>query len=222
MHETFDLLKDKKILKYFDAFKDYGVYPFYFEDKTKYVDRINLIIDTVLHKDLTKIFNIQVDKIDTLKKLLVAICVSKPYEVSVKNLSREVGITKSTLYKYIHYLDKAELISYVSHEAKRFKNIRKPDKLYLHNTNLFNALCQEKESGTLREVFFVNMLKPFYTINYSDLGDFLVGEKYLFEIGGAKKSFRQIKDIKNSFVVADDLEIGFDNKIPLWLFGFLY
>jgi predicted AAA+ superfamily ATPase len=222
VHSIFDSLIDKKMLKYFDKFKDYGVYPFYFEDKTKYVDRINLIIDTVLHKDLTKIFNIQVDKIDTLKKLLIAICVSRPYEVSIENLAREVGITKSTLYKYIYYLDKAELISHISHEAKRFKNIRKPDKLYLNNTNLFNALCQEQEQGTIREVFFVNMLKPFYKINYCDKGDFLVDEKYIFEIGGKNKSYKQIKDINNSFVVADDIEIGFSNKIPLWLFGFLY
>jgi predicted AAA+ superfamily ATPase len=222
VHLVFEQLKDKKILKYFDLFKDYGVYPFYFEDKTKYIDRINFIIDTVLHKDLTKIFNIQVDKIDTLKKLLIAVCVSKPYEVSIENLAKRVGITKSTLYKYIYYLDKAELITYISHEAKRFKNIRKPDKLYLNNTNLFNALCQENEVGTIREVFCVNMLKPFYSLNYSDKSDFLVDEKYTFEIGGKNKGFKQIEDVPNSFVVADDIEIGSGSKIPLWLFGFLY
>ena len=220
--EIFSNLKNKKIFKYFDEFKDFGIYPFYFEDKTKYIDRINDIIDTVLHKDLTKIFNIQVDKIDTLKKLLMSICVSKPLEVSVEKLAAQVGITKSTLYKYIYYLDKAELVSHISHEAKRFKNIKKPDKLYLNNTNLFNALCQSKEIGTLREAFFVNMIKPIYSINYSDIGDFLVDEKYIFEVGGAKKSFKQIKDLSHSFVVADDIEVGFGNKIPLWLFGFLY
>ena len=32
----------------------------------------------------------------------------------------------------------------------------------------------------------------------------------------------QIKDIPDSFVVSDDLEIGRGNRIPLWLFGFLY
>jgi len=53
-------------------------------------------------------------------------------------------------------------------------------------------------------------------------GDFLVNEKYIFEIGGKKKSFKQIKDIENSYVIADNIEIGNGNKIPLWLFGFLY
>ncbi len=220
--EIFSKLKDKKIFKYFDEFKDYGIYPYYFEDKSRYIDRINDTINTILHKDLSKLFNIQADKIDTLKKLLIAICVSKPLEISVEKLATKVGITKSTLYKYIHYLDKAELISHISHEAKRFKNIKKPDKLYLNNTNLFNALCSEVEIGTLREVYFVNMSKALHRIDYSDSGDFLVDEKYTFEIGGKNKSFQQIKDIPNSYVVADDIEIGFNNKIPLWLFGFLY
>jgi predicted AAA+ superfamily ATPase len=218
----FENLKDKKIFKYFDKFKDIGIYPYYFEDKTKYIDRINDTVDTILHKDLTKIFNIQPDKIDTLKKLLVTICVSKPLEISIDKLASRVGITKTTLYNYIHYLDKAELISHISHEAKRFKNIKKADKLYLNNTNLFNALCTDVESGTIREVFLINMLKPFCSVYYSDIGDFVVDEKYIFEVGGKNKSFKQIKDVKNSFVVADDIEIGSSNKIPLYLFGFLY
>jgi predicted AAA+ superfamily ATPase len=221
-NEIIDKLEDKKVFKYFDEYINYGVYPFYFEDKSRYIDRINFVIDTVLHKDLTKIFNIQVDKIDTLKKLLIAICVSKPFEVHIEKLSLDISVSKTTLYKYIHYLDKAELINLVTHEAKRLKNIRKPDKLYLNNTNLFNALCQESEIGTLREVFFVNMIKPFYQINYSEVGDFLVDEKFVFEIGGAKKGFKQIKDIPNSYVVADGIEVGLGAKIPLWLFGFIY
>ena len=62
----------------------------------------------------------------------------------------------------------------------------------------------------------------FYSIYYVNKGDFLVDEIYTFEIGGAKKSFNQIKDIENSFIAFDDVEIGHGNKIPLWLFGFLY
>jgi len=108
------------------------------------------------------------------------------------------------------------------YEAKRFKNMQKSDKLYLANPALFNLFCAHSEIGSIRESFFVSQLISFYSIYYVDKGDFLVDDKYIFEIGGAKKGFKQIRDIKNSFVVADDLEIGFKNKIPLWLFGFLY
>jgi len=221
-NEILGILKNKKILKYFDQFLKVGAYPFYFEDKTKYVDRTIEVINTILHTDLSKLFSIQPDKIDTLKKLLLTICVSKPLEFSIESLAKTVGITKSTLYKYIEYLDDAELIKQITHEGKRFASIRRSDKLYLANPNLFEALCVNQDKGTLRETFFVSQVGGFYKLHYLDKGDFLIEEKYTVEVGGKNKKFVQIKDIPNSFVVADDIEIGFGNKIPLWLFGFLY
>ena len=215
-------LKNKKILKYFKEFLDVGVYPYYFEDEYKYVDRISENINTILYTDLTNVVNIDSSKIESLKKLLLTICVSNPLEISMEKLSSLVGITKPTLYKYISYLGRAELLHHIVHDAKRFKNIKKQDKLYINNTNLFTALCLSSNVGTLRETYFVSMLYKRHTLNYVDYGDFLVDEKYLFEIGGKNKSFKQIKDIENSFVVQDDIEVGFGNKIPLYLFGFLY
>jgi predicted AAA+ superfamily ATPase len=215
-------LQEKKILKSFNEFLKIGAYPFYFEDKTKYVDRIIETMHTVLHTDLSKLFAIQSDKIDTLKKLLLTICVSKPLEFSIEKLSKTVGITKATLYKYIEYLGDAELIKQVTHEGKRFASIRKSDKLYLANANLFEALCTHQEVGTLRETFFVSQVGAYHTLYYLDKGDFLVDEKFVVEVGGKNKTFEQIKDVENSFIVADEIESGFGNKIPLWIFGFLY
>jgi hypothetical protein len=137
-------------------------------------------------------------------------------------LASTVGITKATLYKYIDYLGRAELIHHITHEAKRFNALRKPDKLYLGNTNLFNALCMDNEKGTVRETYFVSQLSAIHTLHYLDRGDFLVDEKYVFEVGGKNKGFDQIKNIPDSYIASDDIEIGIGNKIPLWLFGFLY
>lgn len=83
------------------------------------------------------------------------------------------------------------------------------------------AHCSNTEVGTIREVFFYSQ---FDDTRLSSLkkGDFLIDDKYTVEIGGKSKAFSQIKDIKNSFVIADDIEVGSGNKIPLWLFGFLY
>jgi predicted AAA+ superfamily ATPase len=220
--EILSSLPNKKILKFYNEFLIVGAYPFYFEDKSKYVDRIIETINTILHTDLSKIFSIQPDKIDTLKKLLLTICVSKPLEFSIEKLATMVGITKSTLYKYMEYLDDAELIKQITHEGKRFAAIRKSDKLYLANTNLFEALCVNHDIGTLRETFFVSNVSAKHTMHYVDKGDFLVDEMYTVEIGGKNKSFEQIKDIPNSYVIADDIESGYGNKVPLWLFGFLY
>jgi len=221
-NEIIQTLPNKKILKFYDEFLKVGSYPFYFEDKDKYVDRIIETINTILHTDLSKLFMIQPDKIDTLKKLLLTICVSKPLEFSIDKLASTVGITKTTLYKYVEYLDDAELIKQITHEGKRFAAIRKSDKLYLANTNLFEALCISKDIGTLRETYFVSNVCTKHKLHYLDKGDFLIDEKYTVEIGGKNKGFEQIKDLPNSYVVSDDIEVGFGNRIPLWLFGFLY
>ena len=167
-------------------------------------------------------YNVPASKIITLKKLLLNICNSKPFELSMEKLSKIAGISKATLYKYIEYLHKAELLTHITYEAKRFKNMQKSDKLYLANPTLFNLFCSHSEIGSIRESFFISQLISFYSIYYVNKGDFLVDETYTFEIGGAKKSFNQIKDVENSFVVADDIEVGFGAKIPLWIFGFLY
>ena len=220
--EIIKSINDERVLKHFDSYKKVGAYPFYFENKEKFNQMLLDTINTILYKDLSSIYNLSGEKIVALKKLLVSICVSEPMELSIEKLAKKVGIAKVTLYKYIEYLHRAELLRHIVYEAKRFKNLQKPDKLYLSNPALFNILCIEPNTGSLRESFFASQVSFLHSIYYKDKGDFLVDEKYTFEIGGKNKSFKQIKDLEDSFVVADDIEIGFGNKIPLWLFGFLY
>lgn len=215
-------LDDEKVLKHFEDYIKIGAYPFYFENKNSYTQMVLDTINTILYTDLGSIYNISGDKINILRKLLSSICVSNPLELSIESLAQKVGTSKVTLYKYIELLHKAELLRHVVYEGKRFKSMKKPDKLYLANTTLFSSLCLEPQIGTLRESFFASQVSINSSIYYVDKGDFLVDEKYTFEIGGKNKSFDQIKDIKNSYVVADSIEVGFKNKLPLWLFGFLY
>ena len=91
------------------------------------------------------------------------------------------------------------------------------------NTNLMQALSPEINAGCRRETYFLNQLRAAgHEVKYPAVGDFLVDEAYLFEVGGKGKTFEQIKDLPNSFIAYDDVEVGRGNKIPLWLFGFLY
>jgi predicted AAA+ superfamily ATPase len=215
-------LGELKILKIYRDYLDHGAYPFYFDDPESYNQRIIDSINTTLYTDIALLYGVPAEKVAQLKKLLLTICVSKPLELSLEKLSQRIGVAKATLYKYIDYLHRAELLRHITYEAKRFRSMQKPDKLYLAHPNLFNALCKESDIGTLRETFFAFMLSYGHSIYYLDRGDFLVDESITFEIGGKNKSFEQIKEVKNAFVAADDIEIGFKNKIPLWLFGFLY
>ena len=138
-------------------------------------------------------------------------------------LYRELGTDRKQGLKIMYALERAGLLSLLSSSAKEnLKNLPTPDKIYCSNPNLMCALVALPNPGTMRETFFLNQLRHSHDVTYPDKGDFLVDGTYLFEVGGAGKGFSQIKDIPNSFVVNDDVEVGFGNKIPLWLIGLLY
>ena len=128
-----------------------------------------------------------------------------------------------TLLKYLQILEEAQIILLVKSDAKGNKQLQKPEKIFIQNTNLMYALgMNNTEIGTLRETFFYNQLSNTQRIYYTEKADFLVNQQFIFEVGGKNKNKKQIAQIDQAFVVADDIEIGFGNKIPLWLFGMLY
>ncbi len=211
-----------KPLEHFREYLNVGYYPFYFEAKENYCIKLEETINTVIESDLPIIFNIEPSNIHKLKQLTAYICASKPYELNLTSLAQKIGINRKTLYQYIHYLTLGNIFSRLEAKGKGDTIFSKPAKLYLNNPNLNNCYCQESEVGTIREAYFLNMLTSDHKLNYPKKGDFMVDECYTFEIGGKEKGFKQIRDMENSYVVADGIEVGFKNKIPLWLFGFLY
>lgn len=217
-----NIKKEFKPLEYFSFYKKFGTYPFFIEGELGYNLRLNEIINIILDSEVASIYNVDSDKINTIRKLLHLLCASVPAELNIQNLSKEAGISRNTLYSYLYYLQKANLLEIIGANYKNKKLLNKPEKIYLENINLYNILCSDKNNGSLRESFFISQMKIYHDVKYSNIGDFKVDNKYIFEIGGKNKSFKQIKDIENSFVIADDIENGFGNKIPLWMFGFLY
>ena len=127
-----------------------------------------------------------------------------------------------TLKTYLKYLEDSGLIMGLSRTGKGLRGLEKPEKIFLNNPNLIYAFVPDAGLGTIRETFFLNMLSTRHILKAPLHGDFLIDDRYLFEIGGRNKDFSQIKDIENSFLALDDMEKGFGRKIPLWLFGFLY
>ena len=132
-----------------------------------------------------------------------------------------MGSDYRTLYRYLDYLHKAKIITLMKPKTKGDTLFSKPQKIYFNNSNLHYSYCSNPNIGTIREVFFKSMLFN-QKLEIAKKGDFLVDEKYTFEVGEKGKTFKQIKDIPNSYIIADDIEIGNGAKIPLWLFGFLY
>lgn len=135
----------------------------------------------------------------------------------------ELQLNRASTLKYLHFLNKAALTNQLLIPNKGMSLLTKPEKVYLNNSNLIYALGTDAVNiGNVRETFFLNQLKVKYKVNIPSSGDFIVNKKYIFEVGGKEKSFNQIKDMADSYIAADDIEIGFGNKIPLWLFGLMY
>ena len=141
----------------------------------------------------------------------------------MSDLYRQLETDRNQGLKMLSVLEKANLLNILSSQKSSLKNLSRPEKIYCDNTNLMYALTETINIGTKRETFFLNQLRAAgYDVFYPEQGDFLVEGKYLFEVGGKGKSFRQIKDLPDSFLAIDDEETGRGNRIPLWMFGLLY
>ncbi len=218
-----DSLSDAFVpLEYFSKYLKYGYYPFYFSDRDNYLKQLTAVVNLTIDVDLVMLGYIKPAFANKLKKLLNVICYSKPFELNITKVSANIEVSRNTLYAYLEHLTRGDLLIAVADNKKGLSALSKPEKLYLNNTNLSYALCEDPELGTMREGFFANQLNESHTITTSKQGDFIVNGKYTFEIGGENKGFKQIKDIENSFIVQDTDSTENQHKIPLWLFGFLY
>ncbi len=219
------LLNDIPNLSILDEFQNYlkhGYYPFYFDKQNSYYENLLNTINLTIDIDLTSLGLIEQKYTYKLKRLLEVICESKPFEVNFTKISQISEISRTKLYDYITYLNDGEMLLLVDENIKGIKKINKPAKIYLNNTNLLFAYCENAERGTIRETFFANQTSLNYTLKIGKDGDFIINNKYIFEIGGKNKKFTQIKDLEESYVVSDNIEIGSRNKIPLYLFGLNY
>jgi len=177
----------------------------------------------ILEIELPLLRKVEVSYVYRIRQLLNIISQSVPFVPNISALSSKMGIERSTLLAYIHYLDEVKLCLNLYKEAGGVSKLQKPQKIYLENPNLFYALSGDTGNiGAIRETFFANQVSYRHRIQYSEKGDFRVDDQFTFEIGGANKTLRQIHDVSESRVVADDIEWGRNHKIPLWMFGCLY
>ena len=213
-------------LEHFSRYLQYGYYPFYFESKAEYYNRLENVINYIVDVELARYRNLDLGNSRRFKALLQVISQMTPYEVDIAKLSKAVGITRATVLKYLSHMEEAMLIRRLFADLKSVTDLQKPDKMYLDNTNLLYALCPQKpEIGTVRETFIANQLASAgHTVEYAGYkkGDFRIDGDIVIEVGGADKGFSQIAGADHAFVASDGIESATLGKIPLWAFGFLY
>ena len=218
-----EAINDKeKVLKHFEAYQRYGYYPFYREGLTCFRKRLNETVNMVLETDYPSVEEVSQDTIRKTRKMLMVLAESCPQTPNMSKLYKELDTGRDQGMKMLAALDRAGLIGLLDSKGLKLDNLSKPEKIYCDNTNLMNALVPKVNGGVKRETFFFNQLKKDHAVKFTGVGDFVVDDKWTFEVGGKGKRFDQIADVENSFVVNDDVAVGRGNKIPLWMFGMMY
>lgn len=207
----------------FNQYLRLGYYPFLIEGKDSYYTRIENVISMTIETELPQLRGLDIGNIRKIQALLVALSSGLPYILDTTKLSSISGIARTTLLQYLLYLHEARLINLLYSDMLTVKRMQKPDKIYIENTNLLHTLSDAVNPGTEREVFFVNQLSLSHQIEYSKTAaDFTIDHTYTIEVGGHSKGNKQLEGVANGYIAAADEEYAIGNKIPLWLFGFLY
>lgn len=220
---TPEITSEVNVLKLFHKYLRHGFYPFYTtETETDYLTRVNNMVSTIIDYDIPAVENIEYASLIKAKHLLTIIASQTPSAINARNTAGMLGITTNQLIKILSILERAQILKLLYYKTERNpKSMAKPQKVIFDNPSLIYALGYA-DKGKIRETFLASMISNTHEVAYPKEGDLMVDNRYLFEVGGAKKRFTQIKDIPDSFVAADEIEFGIGNKIPLWLFGFLY
>lgn len=217
------ILEKIKPIKLFEEYLQFGYYPFFTEGEAEFPIRLKQTVNHVLDNDLPSVENIDFNAVHYLRKLVAILAEIVPYKPNILKLSQQIGISRETLLRYLYLLEKADLLMLLKSDGFGINKMNKPEKVYLNNPNLIFTLTDSSiNTGTSRETFFFNQLRVGHSVNWAETGDFLIDGKTIFEIGGKNKTCKQIAGIENSYIAADNIEYAYQNKIPLWLFGFLY
>lgn len=207
-------------LKHFSDYLQRGYYPFSDDNINQYVQQV---INATIETDIPQYADLSVSTARKLKRLLAIIAQSAPFKPNMSQIGGQLEVSRNNVSDLCAYLEKAGLISQLRTSTNGIQGLGKVDKIYLDNPTLIYTLGnQNVEIGTVRETFFFNQTRSLLPVTSSPISDFLIDGKYTFEVGGKKKKQRQLQDIENGYVVKDDIETGYGNIIPLWMFGMLY
>ncbi|NDK08456.1 AAA family ATPase [Candidatus Gracilibacteria bacterium] len=227
---SFYYSKEKKLVGYFKEYLLYGELGFTYETDEKYYnEKFGNIINKIIYEDISSFYRLKTENIYYFFEILKFIANSSPSDVNYSNIAKLLQTTPDTIKLYINILVEIGLLNIFGVEGKISVNLRKTKKILFELTAFLSyfsdSLNIENTIGTLRESFVVSMLNKNGSIFYPEKGDLLFvynKNKYILEIGGKNKTLKQIKNVENSFLIKDDIEIAKEREIPIWLFGFIY
>ncbi len=226
-HDLYNIIT--RVTKIKGLFQDYlkqGYYPFSLEDPLTYDQRLLKVIDKTIYEDIANYYKLKTENLYLFKKILIFLASIPPGKINTHSLAKNLSVNDRTITNYLVILQETGLIQMIYPYEGGNVSLRKPQKIFLNNTNLQYVLSvnfgKAIEIGTIRELLFLQMLiGAGNQVYFSQKGDYRIN-KTIFEIGGANKTRKQVKGDKTAILVKDEL-VGISNKvIPLIYFGFLY
>ncbi|MCR5247938.1 MAG: AAA family ATPase [Paludibacteraceae bacterium] len=205
---------------YFNEYLRIGYYPF--SNESQFERRLMQVVNKTIEVDIPQYTDMTASAIRKLKRLMSIVSESVPFKPNLSSISQVLGISRNLLPEWFVYMEKAGLIMQLRDDTGGIRGLGKVDKVYIDNTALMYMLGRENtDIGNVRETFFMNQTRVMHDVITSSVSDFQIG-KYTFEVGGKNKTQKQIAGVSDAFVVKDDIEIGYQNVIPLWVFGLMY
>lgn len=217
-----EITQNIKVIPYFERYIQIGYYPFYREDEDGFYDRLSQVVSTIIETEIPAVGNVEYEMVYRAKSLLAVMAERTPFTVNISSLTQVLSLSRNSVIKLLELLDKAGLIRRLFSLPTGLGMFVKPEKMLFDNTALMYALATQVDAGTMRETFVASQLSVRHQLYMPSQGDLMVDDKWLFEVGGKGKKFKQIKDKPDSYMVADNIEVGFGNKIPLWMLGLVY
>jgi predicted AAA+ superfamily ATPase len=222
-----EILKNKVELKGIEFplmhFKNYlkqGYYPFF--NEPDYTQKLNNILNMTIETDIPIYAKMNVSTAYKLKLLLSIIAKSVPFKPNFTKIAELVDVHRNQIVDFLYYFEKAGISMQLRDKSEGLRMLGKTDKIYLDNPNLMYAIgSTATDLGNVRETFFLNQMSLEHKVTSHISADFQI-EDAIFEVGGKSKTKKQIFDLKNAFIVKDDIEYGYLNTIPLWHFGMSY
>lgn len=210
------ILEQVNPLNFFQSYLHHGFYPFFLENRN-FSENLLKTMNMMLEVDILLIKQIELKYLSKLKKLFYLLAVERPSAPNVSQLATDIQVSRATVMNYIKYLSDARLVNLIYHPGESFP--KKPARIMMHNSSLMYAIYpNHMEAIDVYETFFQNALWAYHDVRLGDrLSSFLVDGR----------RFRVCIDIPRRLqpdicYARAELRRGFDNNIPLWLFGFLY
>ncbi|PDP82959.1 ATP-binding protein [Prevotella intermedia] len=206
-------------LKYFQDYIHHGYYPFFLENRN-YSENLLKTMNMMTEVDILLIKQIELKYLTKIKTLFYLLALEGPKSPNISNLAKEINTSRATIMNYIKYLSDSRLINIIYPVGQEFP--KKPAKVIMNNSNLIYAIYPiHVEQQDVMETFFVNALLSGHLVNEGNKqGNYIIDENKRFRICDAENTKMRLNN--ETIYARYNTEIGKDNKIPLWLFGFLY